>query len=47
MISADHLALMSNAIDAYQAAAIELEELKRDRRRVARKIRAESELRPW
>jgi len=34
-------------IDAYLAALRELEELKRDRKRVARKLRAEAELRPW
>jgi polyphosphate kinase 2 len=34
-------------IDAYLAASRELEELKRDRKRVARKLRAEAELRPW
>lgn len=34
-------------VDAYLAALRELEELKRDRKRVARKLRAEAELRPW
>jgi polyphosphate kinase len=34
-------------IDAYLTAFRELEELKRDRKRVARKLRAEAELRPW
>jgi polyphosphate kinase 2 len=34
-------------IDAYLTALRELEELKRDRKRVARKLRAEAELRPW
>jgi polyphosphate kinase 2 len=38
---------MSDVIDAYQNAARELETLKRDRKRVARKLRAESQLRPW
>jgi polyphosphate kinase len=34
-------------LDAYLTALRELEELKRDRKRVARKLRAEVELRPW
>jgi polyphosphate kinase len=34
-------------VDAYLTASRELEELKRDRKRVARKLRSEAELRPW
>jgi polyphosphate kinase 2 len=40
-------ALESDLVDAYQTALRELETLKRDRKRVARKLRAEAELRPW
>ena len=43
----DRFALGSDLVDAYQTALRELEALKRDRRRVARKLRAEAELRPW
>ena len=43
----DHLTLTADLIDAYQTAVRELEELKRDRKRVARKLRAENQLRPW
>ena len=46
-MSGDRAALTWDVMDAYQAALRELEELKRDRRRVARKLRAEAELRPW
>ena len=38
---------ISQVIDAYENAVRELEALKHDRKRVARKLRAESELRPW
>ena len=38
---------MSQLIDAYMDALQELEALKSDRKRVARKLRAESQLRPW
>jgi polyphosphate kinase 2 len=38
---------MAQLIDAYMAALRELEALKSDRRRVARKLRAELQLRPW
>jgi polyphosphate kinase 2 len=43
----DGLVPMLDLIDAYQNAVRELEELKRDRKRVARKLRAEAQLRPW
>jgi polyphosphate kinase 2 len=43
----DRMALESDLVDAYQTALRELEALKRDRRRVARKLRSEAELRPW
>jgi polyphosphate kinase 2 len=43
----DSRAPMTNLIDAYLDALRELDALKRDRKRVARKLRAESELRPW
>jgi polyphosphate kinase 2 len=43
----DGTASMANLIDAYLDALRELDALKRDRKRVARKLRAESELRPW
>jgi polyphosphate kinase len=38
---------VSDLLRAYEDALLELEALKRDRRRVARKLRAEAELRPW
>jgi len=38
---------MTTIVDAYLDARRELDALKRDRKRVARKLRAESELRPW
>jgi polyphosphate kinase len=38
---------ISRVIDAYGSAVRELEALKRDRKRVARKLRDEVELRPW
>jgi polyphosphate kinase 2 len=47
MTEGDRLALRSDLVDAYQTALRELETLKRDRKRVARKLRAEAELRPW
>jgi polyphosphate kinase 2 len=37
----------SGTVDAYLSALRELEELKRNRKRVARKLRSEAELRPW
>jgi polyphosphate kinase 2 len=43
----DRLVLGSDLVDAYQTALRELEALKRDRKRVSRKVRAEAELRPW
>jgi polyphosphate kinase 2 (PPK2 family) len=43
----NHLAVMSDTMAAYQTALRELETLKRDHRRVARKLRSEAELRPW
>jgi polyphosphate kinase 2 len=43
----DSRAPMTNLIDAYLDVLRELDALKRDRKRVARKLRAESELRPW
>ena len=47
MTEGDRLALGSDLADAYQTALRELETLKRDRKRVARKLRSEAELRPW
>ena len=47
LVNGDRVALMSDVIDRYQDAMRELEALKRDRKRVARKLRAESQLRPW
>jgi polyphosphate kinase 2 len=38
---------VADLMEAYEAAVRELERLKRDRKRVARKLRAEEELRPW
>nr|BFE73099.1 hypothetical protein GCM10020092_064000 [Actinoplanes digitatis] len=43
----DRLTPVSEVVDAYHAAVEELQALKRDRRRVSRKLRAETELRPW
>ncbi|MEU4220296.1 polyphosphate kinase 2 [Actinoplanes sp. NPDC026623] len=43
----DRLTPVSEVVDAYHAAVEELQELKRDRKRVSRKLRAETELRPW
>jgi polyphosphate kinase 2 len=42
-----HLVPISHVIDAHGSAVRELEALKRDRKRVARKLRDERELRPW
>jgi polyphosphate kinase len=47
VINGDRVAPMPEVIDAYQSALRELEALKRDRKRVSRKLRAESQLRPW
>ncbi len=47
LVNGDRAALMSDVIDRYRDAMRELEALKRDRKRVARKLRAESQLRPW
>jgi polyphosphate kinase 2 len=47
LVNGDRVALMSDVIDRYRDAMRELEALKRDRKRVARKLRAESQLRPW
>jgi len=41
------MAAIPDLVEAYQQARRELEALKHDRRRVARKLRAEKELRPW
>jgi polyphosphate kinase len=38
---------VAGLLDAYEEAVRELEALKHDRKRVARKLRAEEELRPW
>ena len=43
----EHLAPAPDLIEAYRNALRELDQLKRDRKRVARKLRAESQLRPW
>jgi polyphosphate kinase 2 len=43
----DRSAAESGLVDAYHAALQELDALKRDRKRVARKLRAEAELRLW
>jgi polyphosphate kinase 2 len=47
MTEGDRLVVGSDLVDAYQTALRELETLKRDRKRVARKLRSEAELRPW
>jgi polyphosphate kinase 2 len=43
----DGAAPVPDLAEAYRAAQAELESLKRDRKQVARKLRAESQLRPW
>lgn len=48
VVSVDgELLLVSELVDAYLRVRLELEALRRDRKRVARKLRAEAELRPW
>ncbi len=43
----ERLASMSEVVDAYQKTLVELDALKHERTRVARKLRAESQLRVW